>query len=222
VSGTCEAGGVLQVYSYPDATTNDGASVYYAWTTVPAGAAYVTFDSELLRAWERPIQGIVVFPVLDGPVAATLRAFGGNHEPLGDAQVPKLMNGARQDPSTLGPTSWTEPAGLTLMERCDVLPLYALNPGSGTGPTVMVFDRATRVPVEFDKRDFCRQTAALSPDPQGDIMASFGVANGVVVADYFEKVTNTENGGAGVTQGAPIPFEEAQQRIAAQHAARRF
>src|SRR6266511_958320 len=220
--GTCSSG-VLQTFYYPNFDSPADAIVFYAWPEVPAGTAYVTFDSGGMRAWQRPIEGIVVFPVPGDPVDATTRAIGTHGELLGQIPITKSYNGAFYLPGQ-GPrpqtTSWTEPAGLTLAERCEVLPLSALGPGDG--PTTEVFDHATGKAIVFDKRDYCHQAAAISPDPAGDIVASFYVKNGKVTADYFEAVRTNANGVEQVTQGPPIPFDDAQQRIAAQHAARRF
>lgn len=221
-SSTC-GHDLLQVFYYPEPETSTDATVYYAWLAVPGDAAYVSFESLILTAWQRPIQGIVVFPVDGGPVDAIARAYSADGQQLAEIEIAQSYNGAQYLPGqtpTSEPQPYSVPGGLTLAEECEVVPLSALGPGDE--PTMLVHDHGTGAPIEFDKREYCRQAAALHPDPAGDIVASFYVRNGAVTADYFERVDTNTEGQATTTQGAPIPFDEAQRRIAAQRTERDF
>ncbi len=110
VTETCETGPsdqpptrLEQIFYYPHADSQADSTVNYVWTQVPAGTAYVTFASSRLRAWERPVHGIVVFPVDDGPTAGVARAFDAEDQPLGAVSVGRSRNGARVAPTTSRP-----------------------------------------------------------------------------------------------------------------------
>lgn len=72
---------------------------YVAWTRVPAGTDYVTFQYGDQRAWQRPIAGIVywtltgsIHPSL-GPEPLTMRAFDASGTELGEATKTPVRDG---------------------------------------------------------------------------------------------------------------------------------
>src|SRR5207302_3818918 len=65
----------------------------YVWTEVPHGAAYVTFEAGATRAWQRPLDGVVDFPLAgDGrsehlSLPVVVRAFDENGQQLAEAHA---------------------------------------------------------------------------------------------------------------------------------------
>jgi len=213
-SSECLRAGVLQVFHYPEPESSTDATVYYAWPEVPADAVYVTFESPLLTAWQRPIEGVAVFPVEDGPVDAVARAVGPDGQSLGEVAIAASYNGAQYLPGmtpTSEPQPYAIPGGLTPTEECEVVPLSALGPGDE--PTMLVHDHGTGVPIEFDKREYCRQAAALQPEftheelTSADLDSALLLRNGALVLDYHD-----------VGTGEIVPYEEVLRRVAAARA----
>lgn len=116
----------------------------------------------------------------------------------------------------LGPpgTTWTRHFGGVSA------PLREVSPSGNK--TILAGAEVAGRPVEIDAREYCKEQATLKPDPAGDIVSSFTVANGHVRATYDERITRTANGSETVVvgDGPVIPPEEAEVRIAAQRASK--
>jgi hypothetical protein len=70
-------------------------SALYMWSDLPTGTAYVTFRSNDLTAWQRPIESSVVFPVPTGLVDATASAYDTDGRLLQQVIFEKVYNTAR-------------------------------------------------------------------------------------------------------------------------------
>jgi hypothetical protein len=81
---------------------------------------------------------------------------------------------------------------------------------------VPIYDHGTRVPTTISLRQYCTEQAALTPDPGGDLTATFQLSNGHLTADYYRKIETNDNGRVSITNGEPVPFDEAQTIIAEQ------
>jgi hypothetical protein len=77
-----------------DPKSPNDRTVYYAWTAVPNGTAYVAFRSPSLTAWQRPIHHTVVIPTPDASQGATLVAYNQSGKRLGNAVTFSSTTGA--------------------------------------------------------------------------------------------------------------------------------
>ena len=108
-----------------------------------------------------------------------------------------------------------------MLEWCNTTPLTDTGffatwaPGLPDG-TSEYFDLHTKQNVTLDVREVCRQMVPLTPDPDGDMCASFSIANGKVYANYSEREVST-GGERCIIRIAPA---EAKRRLAAQLRAR--
>jgi len=93
-TGDCNANGLIQVFHYPHFGSALDATIFYGWSVLPAGTAYVTYRSDALTAWEVPLSGHVVFPVPTRPAAGTLDAYNHDGELLQEVSFPMVYNGA--------------------------------------------------------------------------------------------------------------------------------
>jgi hypothetical protein len=89
------------------------------------------------------------------------------------------------------------------------------DPASDGNGEMRMFDQATRGEIVMPYLQFCRERAALSPDPTGAILATMYGNNGHVAATYYHKIPS----GNTTTNGPVIPNREARRIIARQRAA---
>ena len=81
-----------------DPSTHDGVpavvgnDALMAWTDVPPSAALVQFDDGVTHQWQRPVDGIVAFPVTDWHAVASLIARDANGNELGRADLSTLLS----------------------------------------------------------------------------------------------------------------------------------
>jgi hypothetical protein len=95
--------------------------------------------------------------------------------------------------------------------------LHKMDPSVSDPATAEVgsYDHATLQPTRISVKQSCTEQTALMPGPSGDLLASFYMVNGHITADYFKKIRSGVGGGT-ITQGDPVPFDEAQTIIAEQ------
>ena len=95
-------------------------------------------------------------------------------------------------------------------------------PASASGATtLLVYDHEIGAPITMDLRTFCQETIALSPAPDGDLVANFTVYGGHVRADYYlvnRSSAPRPNGSTPISLPEPIKIsdEEAQAILAEQ------
>lgn len=191
----------------------DDSVMYLAWLDVPPGTAYSTLESGALRSWQRPQRGINVFPVsAAGSIEATVRAFASDGRLL--AEVPVAIPDDGPFISKALPPWYN----LDAKRRwCDTAAIAEVNLGN-PAEIVRAYDRGTGGVAELDAREACKQAATLTPFPLGDLTAHYGVVDGRVHADYFEKAVTVVDGIETHTTGAPVPEAIAHEQIDADRA----
>jgi hypothetical protein len=205
-SSTCDPpSAVKQVFHYPHSNSPADPTIFYAWTQVPTDAAYVTLQADNLLLWQRPIGGVVVFPVANDPIDATLHAVRADGTEAGSATIAKSYNGAQALPGQLPQHRVSDPR----YPMCSAL--------VGDDGLVGIFDHGTGAPVKITIAKYCEglygPIAGALPYTDNELHA-VGVdmirqfTNGVFIPIYVEYEAN------GTTRGdKPVPVDEVTRRI---------
>lgn len=82
VGFTCSQQGENQLPFAPRDRPAD--TIYYSWSKVPRGVAYVVFRSRSSTLWQRPVHKTVVLPVPDPNGGGTLRAYDSRGRRVGN------------------------------------------------------------------------------------------------------------------------------------------
>jgi hypothetical protein len=146
--------------------------------------------------------------------------------------TPLLLDGGNQAPRLVANAesvdgskpSQAELSAVTSVEGCIAQQRAAFRGTAGIDANanmINVVDR-TLGPTTMDLTKFCTETAALAPDPTGDLAAKYYVDNGHVRALYFG-LTRIPKGDGGVRyelSPTPLAPEDAASALAAQRASK--